>query len=388
VAGVAGGLAERLGIDPLVIRMAFVALSMAAGAGVIAYLALWLVANDRPPPEGFRPPEAASPTLQAVAVGLVVLGLLLLLRHVGFWLGDAIAWPIAIAASGSAVIWARTDESGRARLSKLAARLPRGPVDAAGTGGISRLRLLGGGFLVVVGMASLVAANGTLAAIRTALTAMLATGAGLTLILGPWIWRLVGQLSEERRARIRSEERAEVAAHLHDSVLQTLALIQRSSSPEEMATLARGQERELRSWLYGRGRRGDAPGSLLDAVERLAARTEERYRVPVETVVVGDCSLDDRVGATLDAAGEALQNAARHSGASAISLYAEATPEGLSVYVRDEGKGFDPASARDGHRGIADSILGRMERNGGSATLVTEPGQGVEWHLRLPRRPS
>ena len=383
----AGGLSERLGIDALVLRLAFVALAFAAGAGVILYLLLWLASGDRTEPADHVLPRTSSALMQVASVGSVVLGMLLLLRDVGLWFGDAIAWPVALAALGSAVLWSRSDESGRARFSRLAARIPRGPLETLGTGPVSRARIAAGGLLIVAGVATILATNVSLDAIRSAATAVIATGAGIGLILGPWIWQLARQLSDERRARIRSEERAEVAAHLHDSVLQTLALIQRSSNPEEMVTLARGQERELRSWLYGRARAtSDGTGSLSAAIEGLAGRIEQRHRIAVQTVVVGDCPVDERVRGLLDATGEALQNAAMHSGASVVSVYAEVTPESVGVYVRDEGKGFDAGTAPEGHRGIADSIVGRLERHGGAATLQTEPTQGTEWHLRMPRR--
>ncbi len=222
--------------------------------------------------------------------------------------------------------------------------------------------------------------------------AVLVTVTGLGLILGPWIWRLARQLADERRERIRSEERTELAAHLHDSVLQTLALIQRAGEPQEMVSLARGQERELRAWLYGqsrgdgelRGRNGaDALSAALDEV---AARVERLHRVAVETVVVGDCPMDDRLRALVDAAGEAMNNAAKHSGARAVSVYAEVGPEAVNLYVRDEGRGFRPARLLPDRRGIAQSIRGRMDRHGGTALITSEPNEGTEVHLRLPRR--
>jgi signal transduction histidine kinase len=201
--------------------------------------------------------------------------------------------------------------------------------------------------------------------------------------------RLVRQLGEERRERIRSEERAEVAAHLHDSVLQTLAMIQRSPSAEEMTSLARGQERELRTWLYGRTRPSPNGRRMLsEALDEAATRVERLHHVAVETVVVGDCPLDDRLRAVVDAAGEALSNAAKHSGARAVSVYVEVGPHTVQLYVRDQGRGFVPGSLAPDRRGISDSIVGRMERHGGVATIASEPAEGTEVHLRMPRRAS
>src|SRR5207237_559230 len=142
---------------------------------------------------------------------------------------------------------------------------------------------------------------------------------GLGLVLGPWIYELFRQLASERRQRIRSEERAEVAAHLHDSVLQTLAMIQRAASSDEMTSLARGQERELRAWLYGASP-GVRPGTdtLHAALDEMAGRMERLHRVLVDTVVVGDVDMDERMRALVDAAAEATHNAGKHSGARAV----------------------------------------------------------------------
>jgi signal transduction histidine kinase len=203
------------------------------------------------------------------------------------------------------------------------------------------------------------------------------------LILGPGVWRLVRQLTAERRQRIRSEERAVVAAHLHDSVLQSLAMIQRAGTAEEMATLARAQERELRAWLYGPG---PLPGGTLrGSMEELAGRVEAMHHVEVEVVQVGDARVDERLQALVQAAGEAMTNAARHSGARRVDVYAEVEPAQVTAFVRDRGKGFDPDVVDEDRRGIAESIRGRMERAGGTAVVTSAPGEGTEVELRLPR---
>jgi signal transduction histidine kinase len=380
---VAGGIAERLEIDATVIRLSFVVLAFAGGVGVVLYLFGWLIGADPAPASADGPqPRAhrATGTRQVVAVALVVTGLLLLLRQVGLWPGDALMWSVGLAAFGSAILWTRSDDSGRARLARLASRLS--PVEAAT--GRSKGRLAIGILLVLAGMGILLAANTSWNAIRNVAVAVLVTVAGLGLILGPWMFELIRQLSDERRQRIRSEERAEVAAHLHDSVLQTLAMIQRSSSSQEMVGLARAQERELRAWLYGRAPTNGTP-MLSVAVDEMAARTERLHRVPVEAVVVGDAALDGRLRALVDAAGEATSNAARHADVASISVYVEVGPEGVSAYVRDEGRGFDPTDLPADRRGIAESIVGRMERHGGTATVTSERAQGTEVHLWVPR---
>lgn len=391
VAGVAGGIGERLGIDPTVVRLSFAVLAFAGGFGIIVYLLLWLIGSEpvagamaEPRLDDVRPRSAAK---QVVSVAMVVAGCLLVLREAGLWLGDAVMWSVGLAAFGSAILWTRADDGGRARLAKLASRLPRTPAEAMT--GRSRGRLVVGALLVVAGMATFIAANTSLDAIRNVAFAVMVTAAGVGLILGPWIYELVRQLSTERRERIRSEERAEVAAHLHDSVLQTLAMIQRAPTPQEMTSLARRQERELRSWLYGRSREAAAASDTLSAaVDAMASRIEGRHHVPVETVIVGDAPMDDRLRALVDAAGEAMNNAAKHSGAGSVSVYVEAVDDSVGVYVRDEGSGFDASSLAPDRRGIAESIVGRMERNGGVATVTSEPDAGTEVHLVMPRRPA
>ena len=195
------------------------------------------------------------------------------------------------------------------------------------------------------------------------------------------------QLVDERSSRVRSEERAEMAAHLHDSVLQTLALIQRSKAEREMVSLARTQERELRAWLYGRA--PELAGvRLRDAIDSMAGRIERQHQVSVEAVVVGDAEMDERLRGLVNACAEAVANAAVHSGSTAISVYVEVEKDLVTAFVRDQGSGFDPAVVPADRRGIADSIVGRMERHGGTATVHSRPGAGTEVVLKLPRRAS
>jgi signal transduction histidine kinase len=211
--------------------------------------------------------------------------------------------------------------------------------------------------------------------------------AGLLLLVGvvvlPWLFLLARTVAQERAARVRAEERAEVATHLHDSVLQTLTLIQkRSGDPAAMAWLARHAERELRGWLYGPDQ--GAPADLVGALRATAAEVEDRFGLSVELVTVGTCRLDERARGVMAAAGEALINAAKHAGVAKVSLYAEATGDQLLVAVRDRGRGFDPATTGRDRHGLAESIVGRMRRLGGAATIHTAPGSGTEVELRLP----
>jgi signal transduction histidine kinase/phage shock protein PspC (stress-responsive transcriptional regulator) len=386
LAGVAGGLAERLGVDPVIVRLAFVVLSFAAGAGVVAYLVCWALSVD--PPAGGAPTVApmdpAVATQRMVAIALVVGGLLLVFRAVGAWFGDAVVWPVALGAVGSAVIWTRADLESRARWMRVAQRFPRRSLDTFRAGPVSFLRIVFGGLLILAGMVVFLAANDAFAlgAVRNVLFAIGVTVVGAVLILGPGVWRLVAQLTAERRERIRSQERAEVAAHLHDSVLQSLAMIQRARTAEEMATLARAQERELRAWLFAEG--PPLAGTLRAAVQTVAAKVEALHHVEVEVVQVGDVAVDDRVQSLVQAAGEAMTNAARHAGARRVDVYVEVEAGAVTAYVRDRGKGFDPATVPEDRRGIAESIRGRMERAGGTAEVTSASGEGTEVALRLP----
>jgi signal transduction histidine kinase len=383
VAGVAAGLGEQLGIDPFVVRLAFVVLATAGGAGLVAYILLWALAHNATGATADIP--ARKPSLrQAVAVGFILIGLLLMLRAIGLWFADALTWPVAAAAIGSMIIWARSDESDRSRWRTVTSRWPSNPLEAVFSGRVSPARIAVGGLLVTGGMASFLAANDALPAARDLLVAIVVTVTGLGLILGPWMWRLGRQAVDERRQRIRSEERAEMAAHLHDSVLQTLALIQRSEKPREMVSLARLQERELRTWLYGMGSRADG-GTLSSAIERIAARVEAQTHVSVDVVVVGDHPLDEATVALAHACGEAITNAAKHSGAASVSVYIEVDDGALTAYVRDRGSGFIPNGVAGDRRGIRDSIIARVERYGGQATISSAPGQGTEVRLRLQK---
>lgn len=382
VAGVAGGIARRLGVDAVLVRLAFIVLATAGLAGLVLYaLGATLLPpdTDRPQPLPRRTPHAR----YALALGFVVTGLLLLLKSVSIWFADSLTWSLWLAACGSALVWTRAADDERERFRRLLGRVSGGQLPAPQQ--LGRMRLLAGIGLLLLGMLVFLVGSADLSAIADQLVAVAVTGAGAALLVGPWVQRLASQVAEERRERIRSEERAEMAAHLHDSVLQTLALIQRAGSREDMVRLARSQERELRSWLFGR-HPGRAATRFAEAVQDAAGRVEERYGVAVEVVLVSDTDLDADLRALVDAAAEAMTNAAKHSGADTISVFAEVTPTDVEIFVRDEGKGFDPGAVPPDRRGLADSIHRRMERHGGTVSLFSEPGGGTEVELRMPRR--
>ena len=392
VAGVAGGIAQHLGVSSNAVRVGFVLGAFAAGFGVIVYvLTLLLAPLEEPIPSGTDASAGRVPTVaawrrlprpsmaQAVGLGLVAVGVAVLLGVSGLWFGGSQGWPLLVAAIGFAVLWARREGSGGLSLPRLGT-----PIGSMVSGPISWPRVAIGGLLVLIGMGTFLAANTSIAAAGNVLFAMVVAIGGVVLLAGPWVWNLGRQLVEERSSRARSEARAEMAAHLHDSVLQTLALIQRSDTPREMASLARTQERELRAWLYGRAPALEG-ARLRDAVDAMAGRIEGLHQVRVETVVVGDAELDDRLRALVDASAEAVANAARHSGSDMISLYVEVETDAVSAFVRDHGRGFDLATVPPDRRGIADSIVGRIERHGGSVRIESTPGSGTEVVIRLPR---
>jgi len=369
-------VAQHLGIEPIVVRIAFVALTLAAGFGVVSYLLLWVLAPQEVDAGSApsRPRVLGMPsTRQAMGGGLVLIGVVLLLVVSGFWFSDSLAWPVSLAAIGFAILWARSGEEGRGRWS----------LEGVMTGQTSLPRVAIGSLLIVAAMAVVLANNYSLAAAGPMLLAAAVAIGGLGLLVGPWAWNVGRELIEERSQRVRTEARAEMAAHLHDSVLQTLALIQRAPESREMASLARTQERELRAWLYGRAP-SVAGARLRDAIDAMAGRVERDQHVKVEAVVVGDAELDEHVAALVAAVGEATLNAARHSGETEVSVYVEVEADAISAFIRDHGTGFDPAAVASDRRGIADSIIGRLEAHGGMAAVHSTPGDGTEVVLRLP----
>lgn len=368
-AGVAGGVAAWLGVDAVIIRLAFVLLTLVSGVGVVLYVvgAFALPEGDVVPRTALRPGDDGRAVQTAVAVALITLGALLFLRSLGLWFPDRVMWPATLTAGGIAVVWSRTGAPSFA------------------TGRMAMFRLVIGGLLLVAGLGAFFATSDSFAAVRQVFLAMAITVAGLGLVIGPWVWRMARDLGEERRERIRSEERAEMAAHLHDSVLQTLALIQRNADqPKETVALARRQERELRAWLYGQRQRTGT--TLAAAVDAVASEVETMCDVTVDEVTVGDCPLDGGVDALVLAAREAMMNAAKHAGVETISLYVEVEDHRVVAFVRDRGKGFEPSTVAADRKGIAESIVARMARHGGTATITSEPGDGTEVALEVSRR--
>ncbi len=333
-----------------------------------------------PPHGGFR---------IAIGAGLLVLSGLLFVRATGPWPGDAVVWPAAVAALGALLIWRAPSVAPRRRRG-WAAHRPREPspprepsvrARALGRPEVSRGGL--GVALVLAGGFAFLWANGAIRPAGEAVLAALAVLIAVALIFAPSWRRLARSLAAERTERIRSQERADVGAHLHDSVLQTLALIQRSAEdPKQVAALARRQERELRGWLSD----GDSrePGDrLAAALEAAAADVEAVAGGSVEVVAVGDCPLDERGAAVVAAAREAMLNAAKFAGEAPVSVYAELSDERIQVFVRDRGAGFDPAAMPQARRGVRESIIGRMRRAGGRAAVRSSRGGGTEVEITV-----
>jgi len=370
-----------------------------SGFGLVLYGAYWIIVPQELPDEAApagiaaasrrglrrRSGRRAEDAGQLVALLVLGVGLVLLLHATPFGVASNLLWPALVVAAGLALLWRQADEADP----ELAEESGRGPWQAMFAGGsrsLMGLRLIGGVLLVGLGLASFLAVSGglRLQALGQGLFGGAVVLLGATLMIGPWLLRTWRSLADERRERIRTQAHADLAAHLHDSVLQTLALIQKQAhEPREVVRLARSQERDLRGFLYGDV--APAEESLTAALRRVAAEVEDDHRTPVEVVTVGEGPLDDRVRALLAAAREAMVNAARHAGADAVDVFAEVDSSSVTVFVRDRGRGFDLSEVPEDRMGVRHSIVGRMERHGGRATVRTTPGEGTEVRLQMGR---
>jgi signal transduction histidine kinase len=367
VAGVAGGLADVLGVSDAFVRAAFVSLGTVWGLGVFLYLVLWLFTFEKVEDQEVEPVSAQ----QAFGLGLAFVGLLVLLNAIGWWPSEGVVLVVTAIAFGVAALTDRTVPGPLAALVDPTVERP------------GRIRTIFGIVLLVGGMAFLANSVGPVAELGPVFLAVGLTGVGLFVAFGPWVRRLTQDLGAERRERVRQEERAGMATHLHDSVLQTLALIQRTDDPSRMSMLARQQETELRDWLYGKAPL-DGVDLMSTALRDLASRVEHDHQVPVDVVTVGDAMVDERTRAVLAAASEALVNAAKHSGAARLSVFMEVEDEELRVFVTDQGTGFDVGEIPEDRKGIKHSIVERTERVGGTVAIESELGEGTEVGLSLP----
>ncbi|NBE96500.1 PspC domain-containing protein [Nonomuraea sp. KC401] len=371
IGGVAQGLATQLSLDPVVIRLMFVLLSAVNGVGMVAYAVLWMIAPKQPYRGAAPPPRDWSQlaAFSAIGVALLAFGWL-----TGASQGGIGMLPFAVGGIGALILWQQADPERRKNWMSGAALSMRK----------NRVRSLLGVALVVIGGAGFLAAQGELAQASQGLLFTGVVVGGLAVIAAPWLAGLWKELQLERRERIRQEERAEVAAMVHDSVLHTLTLIQRVAHDQrEVTRLARAQERDLRNWLYQPAQ--DADATVAAAVRRIAAEEEDAHGVPIEVVCVGDIDLDSagKLAAMLKASRQAMVNAAKYSGSPSISVYTEVEGEEVAIFVKDRGKGFDLEAVPLDRMGIRESIIGRMERHGGAARVRTEPGEGTEVMLTM-----
>jgi signal transduction histidine kinase len=387
--GVAAGIAAWRGFNPTTVRIVLaVAALISQGWAVPFYVLGWLLI----PVKGQHTSIASRAKHDApgVALALALASLLAVFLFLAGAFNDGaieqFGWPQVVSVAGLTLIWRNAPDGERAGMRRLVQ-----PLESLGAGGKSarratRLRLAGSAVLLAIGLGWLLSLHGG-TQLLAPLGGFLLVAAALVLLFGPWWLRIARDLVDERQARARAEERSDIAAHMHDSVLQTLALIQRrAEDPQAVVQLARAQERDLRSWLY----EGRAPGdtdvsSFAEGVRQIQRDVEARHGVPVEIVTVADCPLDEHLGALLAAAREATVNAAKWSGAAVISVFAEVEPDKVNVAVRDRGKGFDPAAVPGDRKGVAESIHGRMSRHGGEATVQSAPGEGTKVTLTMPR---
>ncbi|WP_098484418.1 ATP-binding protein [Georgenia soli] len=383
VAGVCAGLSAHLGVPVHWVRLAFALTTLGAGAGALLYLWLWVTVPVGDPLEAVRPAGLSrlAPRLRlgqlstaardvTIAVVLLLAALVLLLVRTDVAVPSSWLVPALFVAAGAALAWGELaavskDDGARTTRSRIV------------------LRVGGGVALAVVGALLLIGPGGSPFELVQATLSGLAVVAGVAVVLAPLGLRLVRELGAEREARAREAERADIAAHLHDSVLQTLSMIRsRAGDNEEVARLARAQERELRDWLYTDR---PAPGtSTADVVRQVAAEVEDLHGVPIDVVTAGDAEPDAGTEALAAAAREALSNAVRH-GRPPVSLYVEVTPEQTEVFVRDRGDGFEIGTVPADRHGVRQSIIGRMDRHGGRAEVRTRAG-GTEVHLLMPRK--
>ncbi|MFD9684357.1 PspC domain-containing protein [Kitasatospora sp. NPDC059146] len=445
--GVAHGLAVHLGLPVRWVRLAFVLLFFAQGIGALLYAAFWFVVPigiGEPSQRGGthwvnvngvyvptspwlrpgtpvtksggggwvgrlrellqhalqgEPVAAATATAaegegeagtrpggrtgqggigQLAALVMVVIGLIALLNVLGWQTAKPYTWPLLAIGVGVALVWRQADDS----------RWQRWFGIEEGEKRRSAYTRVGAGVLLaVVGTIALLAMQGSGSTLGSVIEASLAVLAGVLVLLGPYGLRLWQDLGAERTARIRAQERAEIAAHIHDSVLHTLTLIQRrAEDPKEVLRLARSQERELRLWLYRPEAAAEAaPDTMAETLRAAVAEVEDRHGVPVELVIVGDCPMDEKVAAQMQAAREATVNAAKYGGGGPVQVYAEVEGRTVSVFIRDHGPGFDPDTVPEDRMGVRESIIGRMKRHGGTARVRPAAGGGTEVELEMER---
>jgi signal transduction histidine kinase len=389
IGGVAAGVAERTGLDLSLVRaVLIVAALVTSGFVAAAYVVAWLLIPARGADTNIATRALADKRGIALATALasvLVVALVIISALNASWV-VSFGVPLIVCAAGLVLIARNADADEQQHLREFA-----DPASRPSSSRRSRrlLRVAVAVLLLLGGVAALLSDHKINVELLLPLSGILLLIAGVALCFGPWWLRIARDLVKERQARIRAEERADMASRVHDSVLQTLALIQRrADDPNQVTHLARAQERELRAWLFD----GRAPGSLdgqaatvADAVRLIQQEVEAQHGISVEAVTVGDCPLDEELTALLAAGKEATVNAAKWSGANVVSVFAEVEPDSVSLFVRDRGRGFDPDAVPDDRKGLAESVRARVSRRGGSVTIRSAPGEGTEVSLVMPR---
>jgi signal transduction histidine kinase len=388
--GVCGGIARRLGVSAKTVRVLAVISALFFGVGVVVYMAYWVLVIRQGEDKSILSRTGSDKREKEILAvsALAMFALLLGLQIVGFDVFRFVSLFVVLSALGALVVWRGASPAEREQLHRTANAIATiGSSSGEGWTGIT-LRTVISVVFILIGVANLSRAGRQPGAASGVLIGAITLVVGLFVLFAPWWIGTVRGLSKERRARVRAQERADMAAHVHDSVLQTLSLIQRAAdNPVEVARLVRMQERDLRLWLVDPesfGVASNPPTTLAEAAFEIEHEIEDTYAVAVDVVIVGDCDLDPEVLALLGAGREAAVNAAKWSEAPSVKIYIEVEPEKISMFVRDLGKGFDLALVPDDRQGISGSILERMTRHGGRANIESSPGSGTEVELVLP----
>jgi len=387
--GVCGGLAVRLGIRERTLRIAFCLATFVFSSGLVAYVALWLLVPRSGEDESVAQRLSKSRRKSSLFIALVVSALAILAalyvdRQGGF---GKFFVPFALSMVGLVAVWWGSSSDEQSHLKSVLAATPLRSISTARGGRAIVLRVLPGLVLVVLGLIVLGRIGGVWGAAVPAIIGAGVVVVGGAIIFAPWWLETVRDLTQERRERVRAEERSAMVAHLHDSVLQTLTLIERVAGNEgEVRRLARNQERELRQWLYNPTAHATSSATFASMLRSVEADVEDDYGISVELVVVGDCAADETVTSLVRAAREAALNAAKWSGAPAVSIFGEVEPGSISIFVRDTGTGFDRAQVPSDRHGITASIEERTAKVGGTATLTSALGRGTEVTLVAPRK--
>lgn len=401
IAGVASGLARHLDWPIWLVRMCFMALTLTGFLGIAIYLVLWMVipaskdAHEAPgivaaTHQGMRLAKQRPATNigRILAALLLVTGVILLVQSIGFGISASYFGPAGLAGVGLVLLWIPSDRGDEKHREAIhAPEWLRPWVDSRGV--IAVIRVILGAVFLGLAVSMLAAAQVGIGQLPFILVVSGLTVLGVGVVAMPWYVRYQHELNKAWEAKLVSDTRADMAAHLHDSVLQTLALIQRQASdPVQVAGLARRQEKELRAWLYGENAAEDG-ATFKTALETAALEVDAERGVPVQCVCVGDIPLDDGLRAMVHAAREAIMNAAKHSNANSIDVYAEIDEDGgqtmIEVFIRDRGKGFNLEEIGEDRMGVRRSIIERMERHNGHARIRSAPGEGTEIRLEMTR---